>query len=50
MEKFGIAPSTPKLGKAIRPHPAASRAYAKARQRQTALEQLWRDATSAQKP
>ena len=50
MGKLGIAPSTPKLGKAIRPHPAASRAYAKARQRQTALEQLLRDATSAQKP
>ena len=40
----------PKFGAPIHPRATAARAYAKARQRQSALEQLMRAATSAQKP
>jgi gluconokinase len=40
--QLGVEPSAPKLGAAIRPHAATSRAYAKARQQQVALEELMR--------
>jgi sugar (pentulose or hexulose) kinase len=43
MEKLGIKPTALKLGPAIRPLPAAARAYAKARQQQTRLEAMLRD-------
>jgi len=40
MEKLGLATSKPKLGRAIRPRPALSRAFAQARQKQVRLERL----------
>jgi hypothetical protein len=44
MEKFGLKPTAPKFGRAIRPRAGAARAYAKARQEQTRLEALLRQA------
>jgi gluconokinase len=40
--QLGVEPSATKFGAAIRPNAAAARAYAKARQRQVALEELMR--------
>jgi gluconokinase len=43
MEKLGRKPPAPKLGPAICPMAGAAHVYAKARQRQTQLEALWRE-------
>jgi gluconokinase len=43
MEKLGMKPHAPKLGKAIRPRRDATRAYAQARAKQIRLESLLRD-------
>jgi gluconokinase len=43
MEKLGLKPHAPKLGKAIRPEREAVRAYARARAKQIRLEALLRD-------
>jgi len=44
LEQLGHHPPPPKVGAAIRPHPASARAYAEARQRQARLEELLRKA------
>jgi gluconokinase len=44
MEKLSLKPTAPKFGRAIRPRARAARAYAKARQEQTRLEALLRQA------
>ncbi|HEX4139605.1 MAG TPA: gluconokinase [Candidatus Methylacidiphilales bacterium] len=43
MGKCGVTPGAVKLGKAIRPRASAARAYARARERQAALEELFRE-------
>jgi gluconokinase len=42
MEKCGVTPAAVKLGKAIRPRAKAARAYVQAREKQAALEELFR--------
>lgn len=43
MEKIGLHPPAPKRGRAIHPRPSSARAYAKAREKQSRLEQILRD-------
>jgi len=47
MEKLGMKVTAPKLGRAIRPDAKAARAYAKARQEQTRMEKLLKEANIA---